>query len=282
MDHPRPSPFLTCAFLQPWANSFAGQLKLGCWQDRDLILLHRASDNWELLGGQDVSDRLDGLGTSQEFWQALRQESKSWDAPLSFPNLAHDAWALQWKEPHDQLEVTDQSPFVTLPGSFDGYLEGLSKKARHELRRKMRRAERLCQNGMHVTHDHDIETFLKLHRLSSPAKSEFMSKSESFFRELTASLQAADMLRLSTLWDGTVPMACMYQIRFAGVVHLYNSGYDPQFAALAPGLVLLGWCIKKACLDHAREYDFLRGTERYKYDLGGVDRPVYRLQWAAP
>ena len=71
----------------------------------------------------------------------------------------------------------------------------------------------------------------------------------------------------------------MYQIRFAGSIHLYNSGYHPDHAALAPGLVLLGFCLKKACLDGVREFDFLRGTERYKYDLGGVDRPVYRLTW---
>jgi CelD/BcsL family acetyltransferase involved in cellulose biosynthesis len=30
-------------------------------------------------------------------------------------------------------------------------------------------------------------------------------------------------------------------------------------------------------MEGAREYDFLRGTERYKYDLGGVDRVVYRV-----
>ena len=279
MDHPRPSPFLTCTFLQPWANSFAGEMRLGCWRERDLILLHRTATHWELLGGQEVADRLDGLGQSSEFWEALRQETSGWDAPLSFPNLGPDAWALQHRQAQDRLEVTDQSPYVALQGSFDGYLETLTKKDRHELRRKMRRAERLCQHGLHVTHDDDLETFLQLHRQSSPEKSEFMVESEEFFRNLTDSLREADMLRLSTLWDGSAPLASMYQIRFAGAIHLYNSGYDPGYAALAPGLVLLGFCLKKACLEESGEFDFLRGTERYKYDLGGIDRPVYRMTW---
>lgn len=282
MDHPRPSPFLTCTFLQPWAKSFAGQLRLGCWQERELILLHKTDTHWELLGGQDVADRLDGLGSSAEFWSALRLEASGWEAPVSFPNLGPDSWALAHRQPQDRLEVTDQSPYVTLHGSFESYLEGLTKKQRHELRRKMRRAERLCEHGLHVTHDDDLETFLRLHRLSSPEKAEFMVKSEAFFRDLTDSLRQADMLRLSTLWDGSTPMASMYQIRFAGSIHLYNSGYHPDYAALAPGLVLLGFCLKKACLDGVREFDFLRGTERYKYDLGGVDRPVYRLTWEKP
>jgi CelD/BcsL family acetyltransferase involved in cellulose biosynthesis len=279
MDHPRPSPFLTCHFLQPWAKSFATELRLGCWQGRELILLHRTRTHWELLGGQEVADRLDGLGSSAEFWAALREEASHWDAPCSFPNLAPDAWALEHRGSGDRLEVTDQSPFVTLQGSFESYLEGLPKKHRHELRRKMRRAERLCERGLHVTHDDDLETFLRLHRLSSAPKAEFMGQSEQFFRDLTHSLRQAGMLRLSTVWDGTTALASMYQILFAGSVHLYNSGYHPEYASLAPGLVLLGYCLKKACLERAHEFDFLRGTERYKYDLGGVDRPVYRLTW---
>lgn len=281
LDHPRPSPFLTCTFLRPWSKSFAQQLRLGCWQDRDLIFFYRSEDAWELLGGQDVADRLDGLGSDPEFWESLRQEARKWDAPLRFPNLAPDAWALQSQRPGDQLEMTDRSPFVKLDGDFEHYLNGLNKKDRHELRRKMRRAERMAQNGLHVTHDGDLDTFLRLHRLSSAEKADFMGHSEDFFRALTDSLRAAGMLRLSVLWDGQRALASMYQICFNKIVHLYNSGYDPEFSGLAPGLVLLGFCIKKACLDGCSEYDFLRGTERYKYDLGGLDRPVYRLTWAS-
>jgi len=262
--------------------SFAGELRLGCWNERELIFLHRVAEGWELLGGQEVADRLDGLGSSPEFWQALRVQASDWNTRLIFPNLADDAWAFQFRRPEDRLEVTDQAPHVSLGGGFEAYLGRLSKKQRHELRRKMRRAERLAQHGLHATHDDDLETFLRLHRLSSPEKSEFMGRSETFFRTLTRSLKDQGMLRLSTLWDGSTALASMYQIVFAGKVHLYNSGFDPQFASLAPGLVLLGYCIKRACLEDMVEFDFLRGTERYKYDLGGQDRAVYRLTWEIP
>lgn len=282
LDHSRPSPFLTPTFLQPWAMSFAGEVRVGCWNDRELIFLHRVPAGWELLGGQEVADRLDVLGCSPEFWEALRNQFREWNCQGIFPNLAEDAWTLKFRRPEDRLELTDQSPYVSLSGGFEGYLAQLSKKQRHELRRKMRRAERLARHGLHATHDDDLETFLRLHRLSSPEKSDFMGKSEAFFRALSLSLKQAGMLRLSTLWDGTTAMASMYQILFAGKVHLYNSGFDPRFASLAPGLVLLGYCIKRACLDELGEFDFLRGTERYKYDLGGQDRAVYRLTWEIP
>lgn len=281
LSQPRPSPFLTPAFLQPWVSSFAGPIRVGVWQDRGLILLHRSPTCWELLGGQDVADRLDGLGQGDEFWSSLRQQTSSWDAPLAFPNLGPDAWALESRQPQDQLETTDQSPWVSLAGDYEGYLASLGKKRKHELTRKMRRAERLSQKSLRVTHDlSDLEVFLRLHRLSSPAKADFMQSSmEDFFRQLCVSLDRAGMLWLRTLWDGSLALASVIQIRFESVIYLYNSGYDPEHAALAPGMVLLGWCLREASRQHFREYDFLRGTERYKYDLGGQDRPVYRLVW---
>lgn len=279
MQHPRPSPFLTPSFLLPWSKSFASNLRLGVWCEQELIFLYRAADAWELLGGQELSDRLDALGSSLEFWHELRRETCNWDAPLRFPNLAADAWALQSRQVQDSLEVTDCSPFVSLSGDFEQYLASLSKNNRHELRRKMRRAERMASQGLHVTHDGNLDIFLRLHRLSSADKADFMGLHEDFFLQLSEELALSDMLQVSVLWDGDVPLAAMYQIRFNNVVQLYNSGYDPDYAALAPGLVLLGYCLKKACRDGCCEYDFLRGGERYKYDLGGQDRPVYRLTW---
>jgi hypothetical protein len=279
LSQPRPSPFLTPAFLLPWARRFAGPVKAGCWREEALVLLHRTSQGWELLGGQDVADRLDLLGDGPEFWENLRRECGA----CSFPNLAPDAWVLQSQRPGDALEVTDQSPYVPLEGSFDTYLARLGKKDRHELQRKMRRAERLCQHELRLTAgSQDLEVFLHLHRLSSPRKAMFMQADmEDFFRDLCHSLEQADMLHLTTLWDGDIPLASQFQLRFNNVLHLYNSGYDPAQSALAPGMVLLGMNIRAACESGIHEYDLLRGTERYKYDVGGIDRPVYRLQWTA-
>lgn len=275
LSQPRPSPFLHPAFLRPWAQFFAGPLQLGCWDDRGLILTHQSSQGWELLGGQDVADRLDGLCPDAAFWAELREQRPQ----LSLPNLGPDAWALQSQASGDQLEQTDESPFIPLTGRVEDYRAALSGKQRHELARKMRRCERLCQGGMRLTQG-DLDVFLQLHRLSSPRKALFMGDDmEAFFRALSASLQAHGMLQLDTLWDGDRPLASAFQIRFNNRLHLYNSGYDPEAAPLAPGLCLLGHCIERACLEGVEEFDLLRGTERYKYDLGGVNRPVYRLNW---
>lgn len=283
-DLPRPSPFLTPAFLKPWAASFAQEVRVGLWNERGLILLHRGAEAWELLGGQDVADRLDGLCPEAAFWDELREQAAKLDAPLVFPNLAPDSWALSYRQPQDELEVTDDSPYVPLSGDFSAYLASLPRKARHELKRKMSRADRQAQSGLVLESGfHHFDEFLRLHRLSAAAKANFMDeKMETFFRSLCESLQRADMLKIWTLKDGATALASVIEIRLAGVAHLYNSGYDPAHAALSPGLTLIARCIERACQDGLKEYDFLRGRERYKYQLGGESRTVYRLTWVRP
>ena len=53
----------------------------------------------------------------------------------------------------------------------------------------------------------------------------------------------------------------------AGSVGLYNSGFDPAHAELAPGIVLLAHVIRDAIERGVPVFDFLRGEEPYKYGL---------------
>jgi CelD/BcsL family acetyltransferase involved in cellulose biosynthesis len=46
---------------------------------------------------------------------------------------------------------------------------------------------------------------------------------------------------------------------------------------LSVGLLNKALCIREAIEEGRRAFDFLRGSERYKYDLGGTDRLLYRI-----
>jgi CelD/BcsL family acetyltransferase involved in cellulose biosynthesis len=78
------------------------------------------------------------------------------------------------------------------------------------------------------------------------------------------------------------PLASMFELDFANKIHLYNSGFNPEHRDLAPGVVLLAHCIQNAIGLRRQEYDFLRGKERYKYDLGGQDRAVMKVEYTPP
>lgn len=111
-----------------------------------------------LLGSIEISDYLD-LIVSPEEHQVFVSELLNW---LKSKYWGTDHWqALDWynlpenspslsalkiesaKRGWDYAESTYQpSPYIPLPGDFETYLSRIDKKQRHEIRRKLRRAEK--------------------------------------------------------------------------------------------------------------------------------------------
>ncbi len=298
----RPSPFLSRQFLLPWARAFAAERarRVGRWERggraRGLVFLCRRADSggWELMGGEEVADSLDAAvekGAEAEFWDAFLGSSRELlaDGPLHLPNIVAGSPSLALLPRLCgalgytlSVEESDRSPYVPLPGSFEAYVEALGKKDRHELRRKLRRAaEALPGLSLRVVEtrgelSRDFPAFVALHRRSHADKREFMDdRMAEFFREAAEAFLDAGCLRLAFLSSGTEDVAVAFQLAWRGALMLYNSGFAPDRREASPGLVLVARCIEDAIRLGMREYDFLRGRERYKYDLGGRDRAVY-------
>ena len=306
----RPSPFLSPRFLVPWSNSFAADrpLRIARWEREGraegflFICRSREGDGWELLGGEDVSDSQDAIvaaGEEGRFWtEFLRAARESLSpGPLRLTNLVEGSPSLSLLPGicgelgiGFLLEETDRSPYLELPGSFEEYIERLGKKERHELRRKLRRAAHsdpalsFRVTGTKEEFARDFPSFVALHRASSSDKSMFMDdRMERFFRGMAEEFFSSDRLRLAFLRGGEGDVAAAFQIETGETLHLYNSGFDHEAAAgMSPGLVLIARCIEDAIRRGLKEYDFLRGRERYKYDLGGRDRVVHRAVLRLP
>jgi CelD/BcsL family acetyltransferase involved in cellulose biosynthesis len=181
------------------------------------------------------------------------------------------------------VEQEDVSPTVGLQGSWEAYLAGLSKKARHELRRKLRRAVD-DQGGTWLvsttgeTLERNVEAFLGLHRLSSAEKAQFMTpRMESYFRDLAAMTLEHGTLRLGVLWVGETPVSAAMGFAYKGRLYLYNSGYDPAYAAHSVGIAAVGLMLKDSAHEGLEIFDFLQGNEPYKYTLGAHDHGVFRV-----
>jgi CelD/BcsL family acetyltransferase involved in cellulose biosynthesis len=305
---PRFSPFLSPRFLLPWYRALGRgcDVRIARWApdggpDQGLLFLCRCGvEGWVFLGGEQVADYLDALvepASAEAFWREFLERGLPalGGGPLRLPGLVEGTPALSLLPPicremglSCSVEEIDRAPFVSLPGTFEEYLERLAKKERHELRRKMRRAGDLLPGlAFRMTRTpgelaNDLPSFVDLHRKSHPAKEEFMDEAMAvFFREVAEGFLASGRLRLAFLSTRGVDVASVFQFRTDDALLLYNSGYDPAHRAANPGLVLIARSIGHAVDEGCAEYDFLRGTERYKYDLGGVDRVVYRLTVSA-
>jgi CelD/BcsL family acetyltransferase involved in cellulose biosynthesis len=179
-------------------------------------------------------------------------------------------------------EDEEVSPYIELTGDWETYLATLNKKNRHELRRKRRRLEEA--GGWTITETRldtlaaDLETFFDLHARSSRAKQDFLTEEvKTFFRHICRHLQQAGWLSLRILEHRGRPLAAVLGFVYRGKLLLYNSGYDPEQNALSPGFALMTEEVRLAIDYGLAEVDFLRGDEKYKYDLGARDRQLVHL-----
>ena len=173
---------------------------------------------------------------------------------------------------------------MVLTGNFEAYLATVDKKQRHEIRRKMRRAE---ESGRSVrwyivrdeaTLEAEIDAFLALMEMDEN-KAKFLS--DVMRSQMRATIHTA--FRHGWLWlaflevDGQKAAAALnfdYRNRLWG----YNSGVDVRFMELSPGWVLLAYVLQWAAENGRSEFDFMRGDEEYKYRFGAVKRHVMRVQ----
>jgi len=177
-------------------------------------------------------------------------------------------------------------PVIELPDSFDEYLDSLEKKQRHELRRKMRRAESEgTLNWYIVGLEHDLETeldrFLKLMAASHPEKAQFLSnpKNMAFFRSIVPKAYEQGWLQLAFVSFRDQVAAAYLNFDYEGHILVYNSGLLLEtFGHLSPGIVLLTYLIRHAIETNRKVFDFLRGNETYKYRMGARDTRVYKLK----
>ena len=85
------------------------------------------------------------------------------------------------------------------------------------------------------------------------------------------------------LWfpdSGRAPIAAFLCLEYGGTVGLYNSGFDPTRARLAPGIVLLAHVIRDAIERGFAIFDFLRGEEPYKYAFGPAPTDLFNVRVA--
>ncbi len=189
-----------------------------------------------------------------------------------------------------EIEQQETCPYIPLPVTFEDYLSNvLDKKNRHELRRKIRRAEN-PEGGEKVAwylvgKEHDlnaeIEKFIDLMRASHPEKAKFMDdpKNAAFFRAIVPKVAECGWLQLAFLTVDGTPAAAYFNFDYDNRIGVYNSGLLPQgYAHLSCGIVLLGYLIQYNIEQGRAVFDFLRGNEEYKYRMGAVDSPVMEFK----
>jgi len=250
-------------------------------------------------GGVDVSDYLDILSAPEDAptaWHTLggwlKQHAAEWDILDLHSIPQHSATrslACDWAKAagYQYSEQVDEvCPVIDLPTdrNFATYLASLGKKQRHELRRKLRRFEAQFPDYKYYTTDcaeckDGLNDFYALHRASAGTKQQFMDdKMAQFFTDMVDALSDHSWIRLSFLEIADKRVASYLSFDYNRKIYLYNSGYDPTYRDYSVGVVLLTYFIREALESGHTRFDFLRGSEPYKYYLGGQNTEVFNIR----
>lgn len=262
--------------------------------------MHRDTRTIEAIGCIDVTDYLDIImrrGYEAEVLEAVAavlDEQRNRFDRICICNIRSDSPTLT-ELPRllaadrgfsVSIEQEDVAPGLTLPADWETYVAGLDKKNRHELRRKLRRASGEGEGvSLYIVGPDDdlqdaIEHFLALMAASGPDKAAFLQDAQHvrFFRRIIPAVAERGWLQLSFLTVHGEPAASYLSFDYGNEISVYNSGHNPgAHRQLSPGIVLMGRLIEYAIALGRTRFDFLRGNESYKYDLGGKDTVIYTM-----
>ncbi len=306
----RPLPFLAFWYLHTWWQTLGG----GEWRhESSRLQLIIARKDGQLIGvaplfysekadnppalrfiGQiEVSDYLDflcPLSDLKSFIAGLLDFIKTEPGLLSrnldLANFQDDSPSLPiLRELCEQKgilytsEVLQPSPFIPMKPNWEDYLASISKKQRHEIRRKLRNAEAHHEtdwyivNAEHNLHE-ETKAFINMMR-NDPSKVDFLTpEMENFLSQTAARALEVGQLHLSYLTFDGIRGAAYLSFFSGNKLWVYNSAWDPAFSCCSPGWVLLAKVINWAIEQGLTEVDMMRGDEVYKYRFGGIDRHV--------
>ena len=284
-------PFLSPSWLLPWWQVFrpgelrsiavldgarlAGLAALYCDRARLLPVGIALSDYLDVLADPEDPHALPALALGV-------RELPEWDE-CSLEELPPGAAALALPTPEccgDGARAQSVCPVLALPRSLDGLGEAIPTMKLRKLRMARHRADRRGGFAVERVGSDGVGEFLRelarLHqaRWQERGGSEALRGGlvEEFLAQTTPRLLSAGLARLFLLrLDGRCAGA-YYGMSDGRRAYAWLGGFDPRFAHESPGTLLIAHAIEAAVAEGCREFHFLRGGERYKYEWGAVDR----------
>ncbi len=286
INSPNSSPFLSYEWFYALCNNLLNtdpEVMVFQQNDKPVGIFPAIIENGTLkfLGNERVTDIVDIIyapGYERQIIEELACFIISRDLRIDLFPLEGDSPLIEcFLEliPDVMIEQTDLCPLLSLPGSWEDYLNNLNGKLRHELRRKLRKANGVEMRSMEPEH---ISILFELMSNSDKNKKRFLTSDvREFFRAITNSFFSNRWLRFHATFLDTQPIGAIFSFQNKKRIYLYNTGFNPEFYYLSPGIVTIGLDIKSAINEGKRYYDFLRGGETYKFRFGAEKRYTVRL-----
>ncbi|MCL5407941.1 MAG: GNAT family N-acetyltransferase [Candidatus Thermoplasmatota archaeon] len=165
---------------------------------------------------------------------------------------------------------------IPLPGSWEEYTYGLSRRTRNDLfydRRFLKRNfsdaefQFSCDVGRLSEHFSLHETRRKS---VGGVGSYHLSEVRGFISAVATTWDKVGNLRLSMLLLNRVPAASILSCLWHSKIFAIHFGLNVSFAKYSPGSVLLGYCLEESINQKLNVFDLSRGYDTYKLKWNAV------------
>jgi CelD/BcsL family acetyltransferase involved in cellulose biosynthesis len=278
---PRATPFQRPEWLIPWGRTFPpgepwvlavreGGRLIGL---APLLVYPNEGKRTVAFCGGGVSDYCDVVADEEEAVAAilahLATRRDRWEI-ADFEPLPGDSPLLRAPEGH--TEVRDVCPGIDLPERVEDLGQVVPTRQLANLRKYRRKAGALGELRLHDgPWEERLEILLGFH-----AARRGESDADAFHHEVAAGFHARSALGMYLLCLNGDPLAGLYGFREKDTFYCYMQGFNPEWAKLSPGAMVVGAAVEECIRQGVRRVDFLRGREPYKYWWGATDRETFR------
>jgi len=187
-----------------------------------------------------------------------------------------------------QRFVSEYCPRTQLADTWKGTLAAFDGSRRRQLAKRTRQLTERFRVELEITRREedvarDVDAFIAMHQqrwVSVGKKGVYGAPHVAAFQREVAELffrRGWLFLAFLRLDGARVVALCGFEHRNELAYYLNGVADAGEASRLSPGLVMHCLCMEELIARGVRVYDFLRGTERYKYECGAVDVPNWSL-----
>ena len=285
------NPFLNYEINKTWFNIFGENSNLKIFSDNKNFIapMYFQKNVAYFCGGQDLFDYHDLISNQKVNKESIKQ---LFNEILEKVNLIELKSIVSGSKLHKftseiekEYEINcineDVCPIINLPDTFEKYLLQLSKKNRHEIRRKIRKFENNLEFEIIETDESNVDEhlleFLRLMKLN-PEKRNFLNQSRiEFMSKIIKYAILSNIGNLTFIKIENEMVATSFEFKNNDKLFVYNSGYNDNYSEYSVGLLNHIYNIKNKISEY-KFIDFLRGPEEYKYRIGCINQDLITIK----
>jgi CelD/BcsL family acetyltransferase involved in cellulose biosynthesis len=290
--------FYNLAFLEAYAATSHHKIVLAQLVDSNGLVL-------AILPGKEKSgnrfenitfrgwDHLDVISAGSDYSQLLIALICKKYRVLSLMSFQEDA---RYENSPNKAFTTEgfKCPYLELPTEFELLLNSLSSSFKKTVRRKLNKFYKdggeikvVDSNASEAEQMQSFEELWDLHsrRAEDSGKTSRFTNEDikSFHKSLSSHAsgnQGVTVLFFKAKMNGRV-IGVYYCFKTSNTIYYFNSGIDPDFSLYSPGMVLMAASIEWAIKESVTTFDFLRGTEAYKFHWTDKVKPNKNYYFAS-